>query len=101
MVSSRNQKEITVRDISITDANVKLTLCLSTLICLRFGSNNNCLGSMLIGDCRFPLLHMLHSVFKIPQKSGPGMRYMWVSSWAAWIKGNITITSVGLHTVSQ
>ena len=76
MVSLRNRKEITEGDISITDANVKLTLCLSTLICLRFGSNSSCLGSMLIGDCRFPLLHMLHSEFKIPQKSGPETKYL-------------------------
>lgn len=44
------------------------TLCLSMWSGRKYGSNNNLSGSMLIGDCRRPLLHMFHTGFIRPQK---------------------------------
>lgn len=48
-----------------------LTLCLSICKGLKFGSNNNCCGSKLTGDCLLPLLHNDHSGFMRPQNAGP------------------------------
>lgn len=44
------------------------TLCLSTWSGLKYGSNNNLSGSMLMGDWRRPLLHIFQTGFIRPQK---------------------------------
>lgn len=44
------------------------TLCLSMCSGLKYGSNSNLSGSMLMGDWRRPLLHMFHTGFMRPQK---------------------------------
>ena len=47
------------------------TLCLSILSGLRLGSYRSLLGSMLMGDWRWPLLHNIHWGLIKPQKDGP------------------------------
>ena len=49
----------------------RLTLCLSTLNGLRFGSKSILAGSMSMGDWRLPLLHSIHCGLMRPQKLGP------------------------------
>lgn len=69
--SSSSINSLSLCGIDTSSCVLWLTLCLSMRRCLRWGSKRSWVGSMLIGDCRRPLLHRFHSGLTRPQKSGP------------------------------